>query len=194
MVPATPTSGGDPSPLSPQQQEVLALATGRSKGILSAAKVATFNGWTFGVIGALSILFGLFSLTGFIVGVLLVIVARNEFRGRALIRRLEPRGAMLLAKNQIGLIVIVIAYCLWSMYTTVAHPSSEITQLEELTGLPSGLVTDLTLMVYIIVIVLTLLFQGLNARYYFVRIQQLKDYLEQTPKWIVDMQRITLDG
>ena len=52
----------------------------------------------------------------------------------------------------------------------------------------------MTLMVYGIVIVLTLLVQGLNARYYFVRVQQLQDYLAQTPKWIVDMQRITLDG
>ncbi len=192
-MPATPTSDGDASPLSPQQQEAVALATDRSKKILAAAKVATFNGWTLGVLGALSILFGLFSLTGFIVGVFLVIVARNEFRGRTLIRRWEPRGAMLLARNQIGLIGIVIAYCLWSMYSAVANPSRETTQLEELAGLPSGLVTDLTLMVYGVVIVLTLLFQGLNAWYYFVRIKQLKDYLDETPAWIIDMQRITLD-
>ena len=170
------------------------MATDRSKKILAAAKVATFNGWTLGVLGALSMLFGLFSLTGFVVGAFLVIVARNEFRGRALVRQLEPRGAMLLAKNQIGLIGIIIAYCLWSMYSAVANPSSQTIELEELAGLPSGLVTELTLMVYGVVIVLTLIVQGLNARYYFVRIQQMKDYLQQTPKWIVDMQRITLDG
>ncbi len=194
VVSATPMSDGSLSPLSPQQQEELALATDRSMKILAAAKVATFNGWTLGVIGGVSILFGLFSLTGFIVGVFLVIVARNEFRGRALIRQFESRGPMLLAKNQMGLIGLITAYCLWSMYTTVANPSIQTTELEELAGLPPGLVTDLTLMVYGIVIVLTLLVQGLNARYYFVRVQQLKDYLAQTPKWIVDMQRITLDG
>ena len=194
MVPATPTSDESPSPLSPQQQEELALATDRSKKILAAAKVATFNGWTLGVIGGVSILFGLFSLTGFIVGVFLVIVARNEFRGRALIRHLEPRGPLLLAKNQLGLIGLVTVYCLWSMYTTVANPSSQSRELEELVGLPSGSVTDLTLMVYGVVIVLTLIVQGLNARYYFVRVQQLRDHLAQTPKWIVDMQRITRDG
>ena len=76
---------------------------------------------------------------------------------------------------------------------TVVSPSGEITELEELVGLSPGLVTDMTLTAYGIVIVLTLLFQGLNARYYFLRVQQLKDYLEQTPKWVVDMQRITLD-
>lgn len=193
MVRATPTSDENPSPLSPEQQEELALATDRRRKILTAAKVATFNGWTLGIIGAVSILFGVFSLTGFIVGVFLVIVARNEFRGRGLVRRLEPRGAMLLAKNQIGLIGIIIAYCLWSMYVTVVSPSGEITELEELVGLSPGLVTDMTLTAYGIVIVLTLLFQGLNARYYFLRVQQLKDYLEQTPKWVVDMQRITMD-
>ena len=60
VVPATPLSDGIPSPLSPEQQEAL---------------------------GGLSILFGLFSLT--------------------------------------GLIGIVVAYCLWSMYTTVANPSAD---------------------------------------------------------------------
>lgn len=194
MAPTTPTPDRNPSPLSPEQREELAVATDRRKKILTAAKVATFNGWTLGAIGALSILVGLFSQTGFIVGVALVIVARNEFRGRGLIRQLEPRGAMLLAKNQIGLIGIIIAYCLWSMYITVANPSGETTEWEELVGLPPGLVTDLTLTVYGVVIVLTLLFQGLNARYYFLRVQQLKDYLEQTPRWVVDMQRVTLDG
>jgi len=192
-MPATPISDGNQNPLSREQQEALALATQRSKKILAAGKVATLNGWTLGVIGGVSILFGFFSLSGFIVGVSLVIVARNEFRGRALIRRLDPRGAMLLVKNQIGLIGVVIAYSLWSIYSTIANVSSETTQLEELAGLPSGLVTDLTVMVYGVVIVLTLLVQGLNARYYFMRIQQLKDYVDQTPAWIIDMQRMTLD-
>lgn len=186
-------SDEDKSPLSPEQRAALALATGRSKKILAAGKVATLNGWTLGVIGGVSILFGFFSLTGFIVGVFLVIIARNEFRGRALIRRLDPRGAMLLAKNQLGLIVIIIAYSLWSIYSAIANVSSETTQLLELAGFPSGLVTDLTVMVYGVVIVLTVLVQGLNARYYFLRIQQLKDYVDQTPAWIVDMQRMTLD-
>ncbi|GMR12538.1 MAG: hypothetical protein BMS9Abin29_0728 [Gemmatimonadota bacterium] len=169
------------------------MASDRSKKILAAGKVATFNGWTLGVLGGLSILLGLFSLTGLIVGVALVIVAWNEFRGRALIRQWDPRGAMLLAGNQVGLMGIVIAYSVWSMYTAIANPSSQAVELEELAGLPSGLVTDLTLMVYGVVIVLTLLVQGLTARYYFVRVQQLKDYLEQTPKWIVDMQRKTMN-
>ncbi|MFV2007992.1 MAG: hypothetical protein ACC667_11115, partial [Longimicrobiales bacterium] len=68
-------SDEDKSPLSPEQRAALALATGRSKKILAAGKVATLNGWTLGVIGGVSILFGFFSLTGFIVGVFLVIVA-----------------------------------------------------------------------------------------------------------------------
>ena len=41
------------------------------------------------------------------------------------------------------------------------------------------------------VIVLTALFQGLNARYYFARSQRVKDYLKETPGWIVEIQRST---
>ena len=182
-------------PLSPEQKEALALASERSKKILGAGKVAAFNGWTLGVIGGLSILSGLFSLTGFVVGVLIAIVAWNEFRGRALIRKLEPAGPILLAKNQVGLMGVVIAYCVWSMYVTVASPSSELAELDEVFELlPEGLVTDLTLLVYGTVIAVTLIVQGLNARYYFARIELLRDYLDETPGWILDMQRTTLDG
>jgi hypothetical protein len=56
-------------------------------------------------------------------------------------------------------------------------------------GTTGDLVTSLTVAVYAVVIVLTLLFQGLNARYYFARIKLVQGYLEQTPAWIVDLQR-----
>ncbi len=193
-MPNHPESDADQGPLSPEQKEDLTRATERAGKILGAGKVATFNGWTLGVIGAISLLFGLFSLTGFIAGACLLIVAWNEFRGRNMLRHFDPQGPDLLWKNQVGLMSLVIAYCGWSMYRTVAFPSSEIAQLEELAGLPADFVTDLTLSAYGAAILLTLLFQGLNARYYFARVQMLADYLRETPDWIVDLQKINVEA
>ncbi len=41
------------------------------------------------------------------------------------------------------------------------------------------------------VIVLSGIFQGLNARYYFVRAGRLRDYVRDTPQWVLDLQRST---
>ncbi len=80
------------------------------------------------------------------------------------------------------------------MYKTVAFRSSGVGQLEELAGLPADSIANLTLLVYGIAILLTLLFQGLNARYYFARVQLLADYLRETPDWVVDLQKINVEA
>jgi hypothetical protein len=89
---------------------------------LGAAKVAAFNGWTLAVFAAVSILFGLFSLTGFLVGVGLAVVARNELLGRRRILAYDPGGFTLLWRNQVGLMALIVVYCAWSMYRTTAAP------------------------------------------------------------------------
>lgn len=193
-MPPTEASSSDQSPLSPEQRQQLAQASERAGKIMGAGKVAAFNGWTFGLIGAISVLFGLFSVTAFVAGACLLVVAWNELRGRRMLRELDQNGPALLWKNQVGLMTLVIAYCLWSMYQAVADPSAEIAQLEELAGLPDNFVTDLTLTVYGGVILLTVLFQGLNARYYHTRVKLLADYLRETPGWIVDLQQINVGG
>jgi hypothetical protein len=181
-------------PLSPEQRKELAQATDRAGKILGAGKVATFNGWTLGVLGAISLPFGLFSLTALVAALCLLVVAWNEFRGRNMLRQLDPQGPQLLWRNQAGLMSLVIAYCLWSIYQTKAHARTDVAQLEELAGLPADFVTDMTVMVYLGAIALTLLFQGLNARYYYARVELLADYLRETPEWIVDLQKISADA
>jgi len=183
------------SPLTPDQQAELREAMERAGSFLGAAKVATLNGWTFGIFAALSILFGLFSLTGFLVGVGLAVVARNEFVGRGRLRSLEASGLELLWRNQLGLMALIVVYCAWSMYRAVAVPDPQIAELTELLGEGTGeLVQSLTLTVYTLVIVGTVIFQGLNARYYHVRVGRLRDYLRDTPQWVVDVQRSTALG
>jgi len=184
---ATTRSDG---PLSPAQQQELALANARAQKILAATKVATFNGWTIGAFAATTLLFALFSLTALVIGVGMAVVARNEFRGRGLLRRFDAHGPQLLGRNQVGFMTLIIGYCVWSIYGTLTNPIP-LEELEAVLGAPAELITNFAVAVYAVVIVLTLLFQGLNARYYFARIKLLQGYLEETPAWIIDLQRAT---
>jgi hypothetical protein len=181
---------GDAGPLTPGQQAELAAANERAQKILKAGRVATFNGWTIGTFGVLSVLLGLGSLTALVVGAGLLVVAWNELRGRNMVRRFDPAGARLLGRNQLGLMGLIIAYCLWSIYGTLHHPSETIRELEQVTGGP-GSVTHLVAWGYAAVIVLSMLLQGFNARYYFARVAQLESYTRSTPGWILQLQRAT---
>ena len=110
---------------------------------------------------------------------------------RGTLQRFDLRAPRLLGWNQVGFLTLLILYCLWSIYITFARPlSPEIQeQLEFLATDITGLVTGLTVVVYGAVIVVTMIFQGLNARYYFARTVLMEDYLRETPDWIVELQK-----
>ncbi len=181
---------GGPPPLTPGQRAELAGANHRAERILKAGRVATFNGWTIGAFGALSVVLGLGSLTALVVGVGLLVVAWNELRGRDMLRRFEPAGARLLGRNQVGLMALIVAYCLWSIYGTLHHPSESIRELEQFVG-DAGSITAMVAWGYAAVIVVSIVAQGLNARYYFARVEQLESYLAGTPGWVIELQRAT---
>lgn len=177
------------SPLSPQQQEELTRANERAKKVLSATKVATFNGWTIGIFAAITLLFALFSVTALVVGAGMAIVAWNEFRGRSLLRRFDPHGPRLLGRNQLGFMSLLVGYGLWGIFRTLTNPIPLIEELEAVVGPVGDLIINLVLVMYGGVVLVSLLFQGLNARYYFARIKLVQDYLSETPAWIIDVQR-----
>jgi hypothetical protein len=179
----------DPT-LSPEQRRELEEAGGRARRILSADKVASFNGWTIGIFAAMTLLFGLGSVIVMGLAVGLGVVARNEFRGRAMLRRFEPSGGRFLGRNQLGLMALIVAYSLWSIWRAKAGPPDpEMEQLQDLVGVGSDLIQQLTVVLYLGVIAATAIFQGLNARYYFRRVAMTKAYLVETPAWVVDLQR-----
>ena len=65
-------------------------------------------------------------------------------------------------------------------------------QLTELLGDGTGELLELLLLTtYAAVIVVAVIFQGLNARYYYVRVARLRNYLRETPQWVVDLQSAT---
>jgi hypothetical protein len=189
-VSTPPTDAPATGPLGAEQRETLSAANARlSKQVLGSAKVATLNAWSLAVFGGLSVLSGLFSFAGLVIGVGLLAFAWNEFRGRALLRKLDVEGPRVLARNQIALVGAVFVYCSWSAYRAWAGRSEELAVLEEALGISADDVAGLTVLVYGIVFVVTAVVLGLTARYHLVRGQRLEVYRAETPEWVIDIQR-----
>jgi hypothetical protein len=190
-------------PLTPQQREEIALAKERSKAIHRAAGVANFNGWVTAVIAALSVPFAPFSVVGFLVTVGLAVIAYNEFRGRNRLLAFDPSAATLLGWNQVGLLSLITAYCFWMMFAGIGTFTEEfqrqldaVQQSQAELGNPpistaglESLVGYIVVGFYGTVIVLSIVFQGLNALYYFTRRKYVEAYLQQTPEWAREIVR-----
>lgn len=183
---------GRASPLSEEEKREFARASEQVRGFLKAERAAAVNGWTIGFFAAVTLLFSLSSPVTALLGFAMAGVAWNEFRGRKMIRKLDPRGPQLLGRNQLGFMVLLIAYCLWSMARTRTHSISGLEELEELVGPVEDLAKTLATYFYGSVIVLTAVFQGLMARFYFARVGMLETYLKDTPAWVVDLQRVEM--
>jgi xanthosine utilization system XapX-like protein len=197
-VAAEPASG----PLSQEHLAELARAEQRARKVRKAGGVAMFNGCTVGFFAAASLLFaavsplfGELDIEALIMAAGLGVVAWNEFRGRRLIRRLDLRACPLLGWNQLGLMALLIGYCAWQIARALfgANPYADAISREPMLASMLGPLGDLyktlTVAAYAAVIVGTAVFQGLNALYYFTRRKHLLAYLNETPPWVVDLQR-----
>ena len=181
----------DPT-LSPEQLRTLEESRERAKGSLAAARVAAFNGWTMGVFAGITVLSGLIGGVSpllLALGAGMGVVSRNEFRGRALLRGFDPEGPTLLTRNQLGFMALVVAYCGWSLVRALTSPDPQWVVLQELAGLQEGYIQGLVTTGYLAAILLTVLFVGLNARYYHRRSAMLDQYLAVTPDWVVALHR-----
>jgi len=206
----SPVSSASPSkaaPLTPEHMEQLARARLREKKIRRATAVAMVNGciltvfsgcsFLFSAVGAL---FGGIDFVGLIMGVGLAVVAWNEFRGRGMLLRLEPRGCRVLGWNQLGLMVLVIGYAAWMLGRALwaPRPYAEAMVGEAALAGPLGAVDELYEMISIAIygglIVGTMIFQGINSLYYFTRRRHVEAYLRGTPEWIVELRRREAGG
>lgn len=194
MPPDEKSPGG---PLTAEHHRELALARQRSKSIRKAARVASFNGWATAIVAFLSAPFALFSLSGALVFIGLSVVAYNEFRGRTRLLQFDPRAAAFLGWNQISLLAIIVGYSLWAIHTNLNEASSVSAQLKAYSELDSALgsmgqfetlAKQIVLLFYGSVIAISVVFQGLNAIYYFSRRAAIDSYVRDTPKWVRDLQ------
>jgi hypothetical protein len=185
----------------PTHAQELGRANDRSKSIRRAARVASFNGWVSAIAALCSAPFAIFSVVGFLATVILAVVAWNEFRGRKRLLAFDPSAAALLGWNQVGLLAAIVAYCLWMLYTSLTggNPLAELKaspEMGEVLGIDGGgfdvLYRQIVVGFYGVVILLSVIFQGWNAYYYFTRRRHVEDYLVQTPAWVRELQRATL--
>jgi hypothetical protein len=188
-------------PLSAEHRRELAAARDRAKTIRKAARVAAFNGWTTAIIAAFSAPFALFSPIGLALTAGIAFVAFNEFRGRKRLLNFDPRGATLLGWNQLGLLAMIVAYCVWSLYANFNEASRVSAELQGYADLDAalgtsggfeGLFKQIVIIFYGSVIGLSVLFQGGAALYYFTRRRHIEDFIAETPAWVRDVQSGTL--
>lgn len=200
--PSCPAQTGSAAPLTPEHLDQLAHAKLRAKKVRRAAAVAMTNGcilaafaggsFLFVPVGAL---FGEIDVVGLVMGAGLALLAWNEFRGRAMMRRYDVHACRALGWNQLALMVLVIGYAAWMLGQALwgPNPYAEVMAGETTLAGPLGsldqLYKTISLAMYGDLIAGTLIFQGLNSLYYFTRRKHLEAYLRETPEWVVELQR-----
>ena len=187
----------EPNPPPPPQLteahlQQLAAARLAAKKLRRAAGVANFDGWTLGFFGGLTLLFGITSVDGWVIGLVLAAIAFIELRGAAKLRVLDPSSPKILGINQLALSGLIILYALWQIYrqSTGKGDLAEVAAMDPAAADMVGpMVQQVTMLLYGGLIVIAIFAQGGLALYYFTRARILRTYLEQTPTWIIQMQK-----
>jgi len=166
----------------------------RAKKVRRAAGVATMSGWTMALFAILTAAGGLLGdLVSLALGLGLGVVAYNELRGAAMLRRFEERAALRLGWNQVGLGVLLVVYAGWSLVNALIHPiigSGAGATGDAQTDAMLGRLSDLIAVgMYGGIGVLGIIAPGLTACYYFTRGRVVRKVVEGTPGWVIQAMR-----
>jgi len=208
-----PAEGEDAGPLSAEQVAQLVQAKARAAGLMRAARVAAVNGWLMAGGAAITLPFAVLDLSSLLIGGALAALAYNELRGSRMFKTLDTRAPRLLALNQLTLLALIFVYCGYSLHTGLGGPGLEEALREEpevsrmldqmddpalwatldsMDDISFEAMDDIyrtvVLIVYTSVMVLSTIFQGLMAYYYYSKRHQLTLHL-QSPKWVLELQR-----
>ncbi len=173
-------------------RDALRAAADRRKPIDRAAGWAHFSAWGLVVMGVLSLpgMFG--SLGSFLLVVGLGVTATLEFRGRAALRRLEPAGATLLARNQLLLGAVIGVYCALNVLASLRGEGrydqilESTPELENVLGGMSAMIQQLMIFFYGVVAVVGVGFQLLSWRFHNARVAMVETHLALTPAWVLE--------
>ncbi len=189
------TAAANSAPLNNEQMSQIAEARRRRKRLDKAAAVAAFNGWTAAVFAVLALPFAPFSTTALVMALAMGAIAYHEFKGRRLFQQLSPKAPRLLGWNQIALAAVLVCYGLWNINAALTGPSpyaehiAANDEVASILGPIDELHTLIAIVVYGSVIVLSIVFQGATAWYYFSRLKHLRAYVQETPDWVVELQK-----
>ena len=191
------SSAAHPAPPAISRQNLLQLdeAQLRRKKVNRALFTVGFSAWSLAVFAALSLPFAIFDLKSGVVGLGLSFIAYREFTGRAKLKQLQPEAARHLGWNQVLFCALIALYAGWQIIQTLVGPSPYVEAIDATPELASTLepieelITFVTLALYAGVLVVGVLTQGSLAAYYFTRKRHIQTYLDETPGWIVELQR-----
>ncbi|MCX5683569.1 MAG: hypothetical protein NT049_07795 [Planctomycetota bacterium] len=196
-LPAAPPQA---SPLDESQFALVQEAARTYKPIKKAARIALGSAITTLMIGAVALPFSLFwpSFAGIFVTVGVCAVGVVEFLGYRKLVQADPSAARFLALNQLAFLGLITIYCLIQMLTfSPAEAKAAALSPESraaLNGMPE-MTRDIdnyidqygalaTCGFYSLVIVLSVLFQGGLAYYYFSRRKFLEAFQREVPPWV----------
>lgn len=186
----------DSRPLSPEHHAQIARAQQQRKKINRAIKIASFNAWSFAVFAGFSLFFALFSISALVAAVVLAGLACNEFRGRRQLINLDPVGPRTLGINQVACCVLIALYCGLQITSAITGPGPYAQAIEQAPELAEtlqpmeGLIQTATLATYALILIVGVATQGATAWYYFSRKRWLNAYLQHTPDWVLDLDRV----
>lgn len=193
----SPPSYPASNPLSQQNMQELAVARAGGKKVRRAIRVALFDGWTLAFFACLTVLFSIGSLPSMMIGVVLGGIAAIELYGASRLRKLDSSACKILGFNQLALAALIIIYALSQLIPMMmghsALPAEVTSDPATAQLLDSGGYTQIINTVYMgyyaILIAIAICSMGGLSLYYFTRIKHIRSYLQQTPPWIIDMQR-----
>jgi hypothetical protein len=176
-----------------QVQHELAAARVAAKKVRRTAAYAIFDAWTIAIFAGISFICGVSSdISGVIMGLCMGLIAYVEFTGAAQVRRLDPDAAKRLGYNQLAFGALIMLYGFWMMHGSSSGLDSIKQQLAD-AGTSSQQVDDwmrtIHNLVIALIVAIPVLAMGGTALFYFSREKHIRQYIQNTAPWIVEMQR-----
>jgi hypothetical protein len=191
----------NPAPAKPPrltEENLRELQTARRslRKVRRAVFSANLEGYTIAVCGAVSFLCGIGSISDMVLGAVLTVIGIIEIVSASRLRRLDLTATKWLGCNQLALAVFILLYALWNIHSEIANPASGLSDLspqdaqavDQTLGSLGDLTHEVMLMLYVSLIAAALVEAGM-ALYYYSRGAHVRRFLQETPEWIVMMQR-----
>ncbi len=183
---------------SPAHMAALSEANQNFAKIRRTLFVATFDGWSVAVFAALTFVCGIGDWQVMLLGLAMGAVAYVELTAVSRLRRLNPTVIRWLWINQVALGSAIIIYAISQLLAAANGPGPFAAKIGEpalnkMVDTYGPLVNQLTQAIYFGVIAAAIFMQGGLALYYHTRGPHVQRYLEQTPAWILTMQRAGMD-
>jgi hypothetical protein len=192
--------GEEASPIGEREWGLVREAAVRRRKVKRAARTARGSAIVTLVIGLLALPFVVVSpsFSGLVVVAGILVVGVREWKGYGKMRRAESGAASYLGWNQVALVGVITFYCLFQMASfspeevKSAALSPEVRS--QLAAMP-GMAADIDRMIerwapyavygfYSLVILVSVLAQGMTAVYYFSRRKYVETFNRQTPEWV----------